>query len=60
MKCPLCNTEERITVNKMILKGSKLYRRMEFSCMNKNCENFRKTLRAEDTEIEVEEIPDEE
>lgn len=56
MKCPLCNTEERIIANKNILKGGKLFRRMIFSCLNKGCANYNKHLETKDVELEVEEI----
>lgn len=56
MKCPLCNIEERIVLNKNILKGDKLYRRMIFSCLNKECSNYNKELAKEDVELEVEKI----
>lgn len=59
MKCPLCNTEERIVSNKNILKGGKLYRRMVFSCLNTSCDNFNKELHKEDVELEVENIDEE-
>lgn len=54
MKCPLCNTEERILTSKNIIKGEKLYRRMVFTCMNKQCENYEKELHTDDIELEVE------
>lgn len=54
MKCPLCQTEERITSSKNILKEQKLFRRLTYSCQNKNCPNFDKELHKEEIELEVE------
>jgi len=59
MKCPLCSTELRIIANKNILKSGKLYRRMIFACLNKECTNYNKDLEQKDVELEVEEIDEE-
>ena len=40
--------------SKNVIKGEKLFRRMVFTCMNRQCENFEKELRTDDVELEAE------
>lgn len=51
MKCPVCDTELRITKVRHVLenddspeKETKLYVEQELSCVNKGCTNFSKVV----------------
>lgn len=54
MVCPLCDTEARISSSKNVLIGDKLYRRVFYSCRNKNCKKYNTEIGHEDIEIEYE------
>ena len=55
MKCPICNTEAVITDSRNVfsLSEGKLYREAEFSCRNKKCANFGKSVGKTRTEVPV-------
>lgn len=53
MKCPLCNTEAKISHSANVLKDDKLYRRMIYECRDKNCAKFGKEIGKVDVELEV-------
>ena len=44
MKCPLCDIEAQITKNRVVMIGDKLYRRLTYSCRNKQCSNNGKEI----------------
>lgn len=54
MKCPLCNTEARITSSKNVVKDNKLFRRVVYTCQNKKCDYLNKEIKTEDIELKVE------
>ena len=54
MKCPKCDIEARITSSKNVMKDGKLFRRMEFSCRNKQCANYEKVIATDDVPLEYE------
>lgn len=54
MKCPLCQTEMRITQSRNVLvnddtpdKPTELYIEQDLKCMNKNCANYDKVVETE-------------
>jgi len=53
MKCPLCETEASISGVKNIIRDNKLFRKYEYSCRNKKCDNFEKVVGDEEAEIPV-------
>ncbi|WP_034452447.1 hypothetical protein [Butyrivibrio sp. AE2032] len=45
MKCPLCNTEMRITATDYVVNNGNLFTRQILTCRNKNCQNFGKEVK---------------
>lgn len=58
MKCPKCDIEARITSSKNVMKGGQLFRRIEYSCRNKNCPDYDKVIATEDIPQEYEVVDD--
>lgn len=54
MKCPKCDIEAHITSSKNVMKDGKLFRRMEFSCRNKQCPDYEKVIATDDVPLEYE------
>lgn len=59
MKCPRCSTEMRIWNSKYVYKEGQLYKKLNFSCFNPECTNFRKIVSAEYIPLEVAEDTEE-
>lgn len=53
MKCPLCNTEMRIKSSAYVQNEGKLFKRMIFTCRNKECGNFNKDVKTEYIPLEM-------
>lgn len=53
MKCPLCNTEMVIASSKYVVNEGHLSIRQKFTCRNKNCANFGKTVKTIYTPLDV-------
>lgn len=60
MKCPLCNIEMRITKSRNVLENdntpdtpTKLYVEQDLSCLNKNCQNFKKVVKTVKNELPI-------
>ena len=53
MICPLCKIEAKISKATNVIKDNKLYRRFEYSCRNKDCENYDKPIGDEENELPV-------
>lgn len=60
MKCPLCQVEMRITRSANVLenddtpdKPTKLYTEQDFTCFNRNCENYDKVVETERVELPI-------
>lgn len=53
MLCPACKLEARISKAINVIKDNKLYKRFEYSCRNKDCENYDKPIGDEEVEIDV-------
>lgn len=47
MKCPLCNTEMRITASSYVMNEGTLSMKQEFICRNKTCGNYNKIVRTQ-------------
>lgn len=56
MKCPKCDIEAKITSSKTIMKGDKLFQRIEYSCRNKQCPNYNKVIATEDVPLQYEKV----
>lgn len=55
MKCPLCEIEAQIIKSAYVIKDGKLFRKMVYSCRNKECSNFEKEIHKEYVELPVKE-----
>ena len=53
MVCPLCKIEARISKATNVFRNEKLYKRFEYSCRNKECENYEKEIGDEEIELDV-------
>ena len=60
MKCPLCNLEMRITGSRFIVENddtpdipTKLFREMDFSCVNQKCANNGKVVETIRDELDL-------
>ena len=53
MKCPLCNTEGRISKATNVIKDNKLYRRFTYVCRNKECSNYDKEIGEEESQLDA-------
>ena len=53
MICPLCKVEAKISKASNIFRKEKLFKRFEYSCRNKDCENYDKPIGDEEVEIDV-------
>ncbi len=53
MKCPLCDTEMIISGSGYVTRGGKFYRKVSLDCRNRNCGNYKKTVKEELTELSV-------
>lgn len=60
MKCPLCQVELRITASRNIVENddtpnepTKLFVEQDLSCLNKNCNNYKKVLQTVRNELEI-------
>jgi len=60
MKCPLCQVELRITASRNIVEHddtpdeeTKLYVEQDLSCLNKNCQNYKKVVQTVRSELEI-------
>ncbi len=63
MICPLCNVEARIESVDPVLKTDGLYNRIAYKCRTKDCPNYNKVFKTEDTKsdkpliVETNEVP---
>ena len=54
MVCPLCKIEAKISKATNVFKNNaQLFKRFEYSCRNKECENFDKVIGDEEIELDV-------
>ena len=53
MKCPRCNTEMRIWNSKYVYKDGELFKKLNFSCFNKDCTNYKKIVTSEYIPLEM-------
>lgn len=60
MKCPLCQVELRITKSRNIVENddtpnepTRLFVEQDLSCLNKNCNNYKKVIQTVRSEIEI-------
>ena len=53
MKCPLCKTEMRIKSSSYVQNEGKLFKKMIFTCRNKDCKNFGKEVKSTYLPLEV-------
>ncbi len=45
MKCPACNTDMKITSNKLVERpDGTIARRLRLTCVSKRCENYNKVV----------------
>ena len=52
MKCPLCQTEMRITQSRNKDEGDKILIEQDLKCMNKTCPNYNTVVETIETEID--------
>ena len=60
MKCPLCQVEMKISRSRNVLENdntpdtpTKLYVEQDFTCPNKNCENYEKVAKTVRHELPI-------
>ena len=60
MKCPLCQVELRITKSRNVVENddtpnepTRLFVEQDLSCLNKNCNNYKKVLQTVRSELEI-------
>lgn len=51
MLCPECKLEARISNKAYVIKGDRLFIRYEYSCRNKQCNNYDKVIGEEEDEV---------
>lgn len=53
MQCPKCKIEAIITKSENVIRDGKLFRRMTFTCRNKQCSNHNMEVGTQEVELPV-------
>lgn len=54
MECPVCKIAAYISSQKMVIKGNKLYRVLQFTCRNPQCNKYKEVIGEVENEVPVE------